>query len=544
MSQTMSFQQGANGYSGTVDTFLQQNVPNTSNATATSLKVDSDDPAGTNLVAQALLRFDNLFGSGAGQIPLNATIRSATLQLQVSNGSVNNMNLHRMLRSWAATDTWNTLAGGVQADDLEAIYTPDTSSGQSQVGAISFSVFSSVQNWLANPTSNKGWALIPTGTDGVDFNSSEGTVKPKLIVSYVIPTGLNTPPTAVNDNATTSLNTAVPIAVLANDADPNGDFLAVTSVSQPAHGVTIVNGNGGVTYTPANGFAGYDSFTYTIRDGRGATATATVNVAVLLSVSFQQGVAGYVGTVDTFLQQNAPTANNGAITPLNVDGDDPAGTGLDVQALLRFDNLFGTAAGQIPPDATLQTATLQLQISNAGNSLNLHRMLANWSAADTWNSLAGGVQNDGVEALAAADLATGALAVGTVSLNVLPSLQAWLAAPATNRGWAFLPTGTDGVDFDSAEGTTKPKLIVSYIPAPPTFQVMSFFADFDRRHFEFQPQSRPDPAEPVRHSRECSGAGGHRVSRVGRQRHPRFGDRRSELAADHVRRHKRPAASG
>lgn len=176
--QTVSFQQGVNGYSGTVDTFLHQNTPTTSNATATSLKVDSDDPAGTNLVAQSLLRFDNLLGSSAGQIPLNATIRSATLQLQVTNGSVSNMNLHRMLSSWAATDTWSTLTGGVQTNDLEAVATPDASSGQSQIGAISFNVLPSVQAWRANPSSNKGWAIIPTGTDGVDFNSSEGTVKP------------------------------------------------------------------------------------------------------------------------------------------------------------------------------------------------------------------------------------------------------------------------------------------------------------------------------------------------------------------------------
>lgn len=462
--QTTSFQQGANGYSGTVDTFLHQNTPSISNATATSLKVDSDDPAGTNKVAQSLLRFDNLFGSSAGQIPSNATIRSATLQLQVSNGSVSNMNLHRMLATWGATDTWDTLTGGVQTNGVEALLAPDTSSGQSQVGAISFNVLSSLQAWLASPTSNKGWALIPTGTDGVDFNSSEGTVKPKLIVSYVVPTGPNTPPTAVNDTTTTNLNTAVAIAVLTNDTDSNGDFLTVTAATQPGHGATVVNTNGTVTYTPANGFAGYDSFSYSISDGRGGTSTATVNVTIVQSTSFQQGVASYAGTFDTFVQQNAPTVNNGSVTPLNIDGDDPGGTGFDVQALLRFDNLFGNTAGQIPAGATLQSATLQVQVSNAGNSLNLHRMLANWTATDTWNSLTGGVQNDGVEALAAADLATGALAVGAVSLNVLPSLLAWQAAPTTNRGWAFLPTGTDGVDFDSAEGTTKPKLIVTYIP--------------------------------------------------------------------------------
>jgi hypothetical protein len=470
--QTASFQQGASGYAGTVDTFLHQNAPTTNNAAATSLKVDNDDPAGTGNDAQALLRFDNLFGSGAGQIPLNATIRSATLQLQVTNGSVDNMNLHRMLSPWTAADTWNSRIGGVQTDGVEALTAPDTSSGQSQVGAISFNVLSSLQTWLSNPNSNLGWAIVPTGADGVDFHSSEGTIKPKLIVTYVVPTGPNTPPIAAGDVATTNGGTSVTVAVLNNDVDANGDFLTVQAATPPVHGTTLVNSGGTVTYTPAAGFFGTDRFAYTIGDGRGGTATATVTITVLQSTSFQQGTGGYGGSVDTILQQSAPTANNAAVTPLNVDGDDPSGSGQAVQTLLRFDNLFGTGAGQIPSGATLQSATLQLQVTNAGASMNLHRMLVPWAATDTWNSLTGGVQANGVEAVAAADLASGALAVGQRSLDVLASLQAWQGAPTSNRGWAMLPTGTDGVDFDSSEGTTRPKLVVNYLPpAASSFQV-------------------------------------------------------------------------
>ena len=118
-------------------------------------------------------------------------------------------------------------------------------------------------------------------------------------------------------------------------------------------------------------------------------------------------------------------------------------------------------AGQIPTNATLHSATLQLQVTNLGNSMNLHRMLAGWAATDTWTSLTGGVQNDGVEAVVAADVASGAAAVGVLSINVLTSLQAWLTAPTSNRGWVLLPTGTDGVDFASAEGAPPPKLMRS-----------------------------------------------------------------------------------
>ncbi len=33
---------------------------------------------------------------------------------------------------------------------------------------------------------------------------------------------------------------------------------------------------------------------------------------------------------------------------------------------------------------------------------------------------------------------------------------------SSNSRWAILPTGSNGVDFDSAEGTTKPRLVVEY----------------------------------------------------------------------------------
>ncbi len=92
---------------------------------------------------------------------------------------------------------------------------------------------------------------------------------------------LNHPPVARDDSATVDQNsTNNPIAVLANDSDPDGDALSVTAVSMPGHG-TATTTAGGVAYTPAPGYLGVDSFTYTISDGRGGSATATVHVTVV-----------------------------------------------------------------------------------------------------------------------------------------------------------------------------------------------------------------------------------------------------------------------
>jgi outer membrane protein OmpA-like peptidoglycan-associated protein len=87
-------------------------------------------------------------------------------------------------------------------------------------------------------------------------------------------------PVAVDDAATVLPDsTDNPIDVLANDSDADGDPLTITAVSAPSHGTAAVAG-ANVDYTPATGYLGEDSFTYTISDGRGGSATATVRVTV------------------------------------------------------------------------------------------------------------------------------------------------------------------------------------------------------------------------------------------------------------------------
>ncbi len=68
--------------------------------------------------------------------------------------------------------------------------------------------------------------------------------------------------------------------VLANDSDPDGDPLTIVEVSQPSNGEAVI-GDDVILYTPATDFVGSDSFTYTIDDGRGGQATATVSVEVI-----------------------------------------------------------------------------------------------------------------------------------------------------------------------------------------------------------------------------------------------------------------------
>lgn len=96
-------------------------------------------------------------------------------------------------------------------------------------------------------------------------------------------TAPSVPPTAVNDTATTNTNTAVTVNVLGNDTAGTNAInpASVVVVSQPANGSAVANLNGTITYTPALGFSGGNSFTYNVKDTAGAVSnTATVAVTV------------------------------------------------------------------------------------------------------------------------------------------------------------------------------------------------------------------------------------------------------------------------
>ncbi len=95
----------------------------------------------------------------------------------------------------------------------------------------------------------------------------------------------NMVPVAANDNGyTTYANTALSIAaanLLANDSDADGDPLSITGANGAVNGtVTFNSQNNTVIFTPTAGYTGSASFSYSISDGHGGTASATVSLNV------------------------------------------------------------------------------------------------------------------------------------------------------------------------------------------------------------------------------------------------------------------------
>ena len=96
-------------------------------------------------------------------------------------------------------------------------------------------------------------------------------------------TGVDHPPAAINDFPIVVQGSGpVAINVLANDIDPDGDPMTITSVSQGTSGhVAIAADHKSLTYDPNGSFIGTDQFVYTVSDGRGGLAFGTVRVSVV-----------------------------------------------------------------------------------------------------------------------------------------------------------------------------------------------------------------------------------------------------------------------
>jgi hypothetical protein len=110
-------------------------------------------------------------------------------------------------------------------------------------------------------------------------------------VTYVIDSQpMNRAPVAQDDAAETSAATPIIIRVLDNDSDPDGDSLEIVSLSG-VNGSATINGDGTLTFTPASGFSGTETFAYSVSDGMGASANANVAVNVSASTTNQAPVA-------------------------------------------------------------------------------------------------------------------------------------------------------------------------------------------------------------------------------------------------------------
>ena len=138
-----------------------------------------------------------------------------------------------------------------------------------------------------------------TATETFSYTVSDGNGGTASASVTVTVNGINDGPAAGDDAASTDEDSAVNVAVLGNDSDVDtNDVLTVTEVNGAAITVGVpvalasgalvtLNADGTFSYDPngqfeslGTGQSGVDSFTYTIDDGNGGTATATVDMTI------------------------------------------------------------------------------------------------------------------------------------------------------------------------------------------------------------------------------------------------------------------------
>lgn len=163
------------------------------------------------------------------------------------------------------------------------------------------------------------------GTDTFTYTVADGFGgTDTATVTVTVTAAPNAPPQPADDVASTPAGSPVSVAPLANDSDPDGDPLAVTAWTQPGSG-TVACSASTCVYTPNTGFAGSDSFGYTVDDGRGGTASATVVVTVTPTVTPPPvGAAADLSVDITGPRRYRPGANDSYTVTVTNAGPDPA----------------------------------------------------------------------------------------------------------------------------------------------------------------------------------------------------------------------------
>ncbi|MBX2910233.1 MAG: tandem-95 repeat protein [Chitinophagales bacterium] len=210
----------------------------------------------------------------------------------------------------------------------------------------------SVPGTVVTVTTNGGIVVSPpagfTGTITIPYYVCDNAAYPVtplcdtsvIIVVVTGRTGVNNPPVANNDYASTPKNVGVNVNVFANDFDIDGDAITVVGIiDAPNHGTIsgVNNTTGVVGYQPNLGYEGCDTFTYVITDNRGGFDTADVVICIIDNPS-------YTNNPPVAVNDYAHTPRTTPVTiPVLNNDNDPDGNSITVQTTLPCAPLRGTA---------------------------------------------------------------------------------------------------------------------------------------------------------------------------------------------------------
>ena len=233
-----------------------------------------ETPLDTTLPALTRAAAEDLVEAADGIVEFSLAAGSVAAVLDETGGGGGNT------APSAVADTLTVAAGTAAQVDVVANDT-DADGDSLSVTTYSDGAHGTVECTTTTCTYTAGGGAY-SGPDTFTYSISDGhggSATGTVAVTVTAPA--NRPPVAAADILTVGQGQSGTLDVLTNDSDPDGDPLHVTAqVSTPAHGSVQCQPSGSCAYTPAAGFAGDDSFTYTVADGNGGTDTATVSVVV------------------------------------------------------------------------------------------------------------------------------------------------------------------------------------------------------------------------------------------------------------------------
>jgi len=274
---TVKFQQGTNGYSGAMDTYIDKFMPNDFFGGVERIEV-RDWSSGTVEKMNVLISFD------VSSIPSNATVTSAKLTLfsiraRGQNGDV--PVLEKVTSAWNNQSTWSmgvpsVVATGATCPPVDNTYLDDPTTPQAYTITVMAAL---VTGWMASPLTNYGIMLSVTSDLNFRFASSENAtlaVRPALEVTYTTP-NMTPPPTVTVTSAPTAV-TSSPITVSGtSSATSPATVTQITWVNTLTGATGTASGTTSWTATIPLG-RGSNTITFTATDSNAGTASASVSV--------------------------------------------------------------------------------------------------------------------------------------------------------------------------------------------------------------------------------------------------------------------------
>jgi len=313
-----------------------------------------------------------------------------------------------------------------------------------------------------------GYETLAAGTTSVSSMTATASASTGFLgIGFVIAassSGAPAPPVAVNENATTSENTAVQVN-LAEGASNNPTSAAV--VGTPVNGTVTISGTT-ATFTPASGFSGTGSFQFTLSNSGGTsnTATATITVSAPTTVVQKNHTVTGVDSANTSVTVNVPSGvSNGDLlttyiaTQSNTALTAPSGWTFAYQstgASGQSGQLFWKIANNEPASYVWTNTSYPeaLMIDWSGNAASAPIVVEAGCGSSSSSSCA-------VPSVSFSALANGGAYVGTWDYNTIPStitgpsaLSSGVITDHTQRslwsGYETLAEGTTSVSSMTA----------------------------------------------------------------------------------------------